>query len=115
MPSRVLLDTNGWLALLNASDSLHTVAQQVWSDLGRARYEVYLTDLVVAETGNGLARTPARRSLRSALESVRASPNARFVFVSAAVFDMAHERPSFRAGRLPLSAADARLRSALAG
>ena len=89
MPSRVFLDTNGWLALLNASDSLHSAAQKAWSDLGAARYEVFLTDLVVAETGNGLARTPARRSLRSALERVRASPNARLVFVSAALLDMA--------------------------
>lgn len=89
MPSRVFLDTNGWLALLNASDSLHASAHRVWSDLGATRYEVFLTDLVVAETGNGLARTPARRNLRAALERVRASAQARFVFVSAEQLDTA--------------------------
>lgn len=89
MPSKVFLDTNGWLALLNASDSLHASAQRVWSDLGAARYEVFLTDLVVAETGNGLARTPARRNLRAALERVRTSAHARLVFVTAELLDAA--------------------------
>lgn len=82
MPSRVFLDTNGWLALLNASDSLHAAAQQAWADVGAAGYQVFLTDLVVAETGNGLARTPARRSLRSALQRVRASPKATLIFIT---------------------------------
>lgn len=89
MPNRVFLDTNGWIALLNASDFLHTAAQKVWSDLGKARYEVVLTDLVVAETGNGLARTPARRSLRGALTRVRSSPNAKLVFVTAELLSSA--------------------------
>ena len=35
MPSRVFLDTNGWL------DSLHASAQKVWSDLGAARYGLW--------------------------------------------------------------------------
>jgi predicted nucleic acid-binding protein len=35
MPGRVaFLDTNGWLALLNASDSLHAEADALWKDLG---------------------------------------------------------------------------------
>jgi len=31
----VFLDTNGWLALLNASDQLHSQADAVWRDLGQ--------------------------------------------------------------------------------
>ena len=41
------------------------------------------------ETGNGLARTPARRSLRDALERVRSSPNAKLVFATAELLSSA--------------------------
>jgi predicted nucleic acid-binding protein len=57
----VFLDTNGWLALLNDDDSLHAGAFRVWSRFVRERRSVMLTDWIVAETGNGLARTPQRR------------------------------------------------------
>jgi predicted nucleic acid-binding protein len=40
----VFLDTNGWLALLNASDQLHQRADAVWHDLGRRGYSIVLTD-----------------------------------------------------------------------
>ena len=34
MPNRaVFLDTNGWLALLNASDTLHKPAVALWEEL----------------------------------------------------------------------------------
>lgn len=90
MPGRVVfLDTNGWLALLNASDSLHITAGETWKDLGRAGYSVLLTDLVVAETGNGLARTPARRTLRAAVEAIRNSPRARVLSGSRDLLDRA--------------------------
>jgi uncharacterized protein len=57
----VFLDTNGWLALLNEDDCLHSDATHGWKDVGRMRRPVVLTDWIIAETGNGLARTPARR------------------------------------------------------
>ena len=32
-PRAVFLDTNGWLALLSSSDSLHPIASTRWADL----------------------------------------------------------------------------------
>lgn len=56
----VFLDTNGWIALLNSSDALHAAAVAGWSSLLQQGCSFVVTDWVVAETGNGLARTPAR-------------------------------------------------------
>src|SRR4051794_3133028 len=61
MPAKLaFLDTNGWLALLNSSDALHHYADAAWTELLERGYSVVLTDWVVAETGNGLARTSLR-------------------------------------------------------
>ena len=69
MPAKVVfLDTQGWFALLNSSDTLHAVADAEWKRLSGAGYSVLLTDWIVAETGNGLARTAARHGFA---ESVR--------------------------------------------
>jgi len=86
MPDRsVFLDTNGWLALLNSSDALHATASSVWSDLLRRSSTIVLTDWIVAETGNGLARTSARSRFPQAVEIIRQSPRARLISVSAAL------------------------------
>ena len=77
----VFLDTNGWVALLNTSDSLHVRAASSWRELGRAGYSVVLTDWILAETGNGLARTRARAPFLRALEAVQASERTRIVYV----------------------------------
>lgn len=72
--STVFLDTNGWLALLNDDDFFHQVASQQWSELGRRRRLVVLTDWIIAETGNGLARTSARqRFVETALQMLNDS------------------------------------------
>lgn len=61
MPAKsIFLDTNGWFALFNVKDALHTTADAVWRELGHEGFSIVLTDWIVAETGNGLARTPAR-------------------------------------------------------
>jgi predicted nucleic acid-binding protein len=61
MPAKqAFLDTNGWIALLNSSDALHSEAGAVWTRLLKQGYSILLTDWIVAETGNGLARTSAR-------------------------------------------------------
>ncbi len=78
----VFLDTNGWIALLNASDTLHETAGLLWRDLGRRGYSIVLTDWVVAETGNGLARTPARQEFMAATETLLNSPRCRIVFIT---------------------------------
>jgi predicted nucleic acid-binding protein len=83
MPDRqVFLDTNGWIALLNSSDALHGAATAVWSDLVRSGTTIVLTDWIVAETGNGLARTKARQHFPRAVDLLRKSPRVRLIPVT---------------------------------
>lgn len=90
MPGKtVFLDTNGWFALLSASDALHATADAIWKQLGQADYSVLVTDWVVAETGNGLARTPARSRFVTAVESLQAHPKVSFVFITPALIQRA--------------------------
>jgi hypothetical protein len=90
MPANaVFLDTNGWLALLNASDQLHQRADSVWRDLGRRGYSIVLTDWIIAETGNGLARTRARDRFFQIAEGVLKDPRCRVVFITAAMLHRA--------------------------
>lgn len=77
----VFLDTNGWLALLNSSDALHAVAEAKRVQLRQHGYSVVVTDWVVAETGNGLARTAARAQFPKAVKALCESPRARLVFI----------------------------------
>ncbi|HUD46856.1 MAG TPA: PIN domain-containing protein [Candidatus Baltobacteraceae bacterium] len=84
MPGNVIfLDTNGWLALMNASDQLHSPADAAWRDLGRRGYSIVLTDWIIAETGNGLARTRARDRFSQIVERFISDPRCRVVFVTA--------------------------------
>jgi predicted nucleic acid-binding protein len=78
----VFLDTNGWLALLNSADALHAEAKVRWADLVRDGSIFLLTDWIVAETGNGMARTRGRRHFTEAVNLVRSSPSTRFVTVA---------------------------------
>jgi predicted nucleic acid-binding protein len=87
----VFLDTNGWLALLNASDSLHSTASVAWAGLVDRGGRVVVTDWVVAETGNGLARSGAKSHVAAAVELIRSSPKADLVLVSEALLDRALE------------------------
>jgi predicted nucleic acid-binding protein len=50
---------------------------------------VVVTDWVVAETGNGLARTAARRQLATAVALLRSSPRARLIHVAEPLFQRA--------------------------
>jgi hypothetical protein len=77
----VFLDTNGWLAILNASDSLHARATMAWREINRQRKGLVLTDWIIAETGNGLARTAARAAFSRAVEIVMSSARVRVVHV----------------------------------
>jgi predicted nucleic acid-binding protein len=83
MPANaVFLDTNGWLALLNASEELHQRADAFWRSLGNRNYSVVLTDWIIAETGNGLARTLARERFALIAQSLFTNPRCRVVFVT---------------------------------
>ena len=77
MPANsIFLDTSGWFALLNRDDRLHPVASEIWLEIGERRNPwIFLTDWIVAETGNGLARTAARSRFA---DSVRRLLDAQF-------------------------------------
>jgi predicted nucleic acid-binding protein len=85
----VFLDTNGWLALLNGSDSLHQIADSVWRELGRQRRPILLTDYIIAETGNGMAKTIGRAAFVEAVKRMRQSPRAKVVRVDEQILDRA--------------------------
>ncbi len=75
------LDTSGWLALLNGSDSMHSAAVAIWREFGRAGVPIILSDWVVAETGNGLARTRGRTQFARAVQLIVASSRSEIVCV----------------------------------
>ncbi|MEI8371935.1 MAG: PIN domain-containing protein [Planctomycetota bacterium] len=88
MPSHdaVFLDTNGWIALLNADDQFHAQAAKYLRDFEVARRTLITTDWVLAETGNGLARVPPRAKFVRAVETFLASHSSRLVRVDAQLF-----------------------------
>jgi predicted nucleic acid-binding protein len=57
MSDSVFLDTNGWITLLNSAERHHAEAQRTWFELAKLGSHFVVTDWVIAETGNGLART----------------------------------------------------------
>jgi predicted nucleic acid-binding protein len=89
MAGDVFLDTNGWLALLNASDALHVSAAEVWLLVGRSQKRIVLTDWIIAETGNGLARAKATSRFGEAVQRVLESPRAEIVFVDKLLLEQA--------------------------
>jgi predicted nucleic acid-binding protein len=70
MSNSAFLDTNGWIQLLNATEHGHEAATNAWLDLGRRRYRIVLTDWIIAETGNGLARSAAKENFAIAVEQL---------------------------------------------
>ena len=89
MPRNVLLDTNGWVVLLNSADALHQRVAVAWQELGKERCTIVITDWIVAETGNSLARTAARGIFAEAYRRFVESAKARLVFVDSALLEEA--------------------------
>lgn len=89
MTESVFLDTNWWIALLNTSDDLHRSARVVWDRLARERTPIVVTDWVVAETGNGLARFPVRENFRRAVDLIETSPRATLLTIDQALLHQA--------------------------
>ena len=83
-PDEVFPETSGWIALLNRSDPRHVSADALWRSLGR-RSTVVVTDWIIAETGNGLARHSSRSVITAAIRRVLASPRARLIVVDEAL------------------------------
>jgi predicted nucleic acid-binding protein len=93
MPSRdaVFVDTSGWIALLNADDQLHTRAATVLRQCRLAQRLLFTTDWVLAETGNGLARTAARRQFPIFVKTLMQSAHSRIVWINDSSFARALE------------------------
>jgi len=85
----VFIDTSGWIAVLNADDALHESACRQLADLGVQRRPLISTNWVLAETGNGLARTAARACFAGAVQRFLGSSHCQLVHVDAALFDHA--------------------------
>jgi len=81
MAGNVLLDTSGWIALLNSRETHHLEALDAWDQLLASRRTIVLTDWVVAETGNGLARNKNASPFIGSLQRLLASPRVKLVFV----------------------------------
>lgn len=92
MSRSVFLDTNGWIPLLNATEYLHEAANKIWLDLGESGFRVVLTDWVIAETGNGLARSRARNGFADTVAQLWQSPVVDIVIVDQALMARAVDR-----------------------
>lgn len=104
MPRRVFLDTSGWIAVLNARDEWHAAAVARWKGFARQGCQLVLTDWILAETGNGLARTAARLNFARAARQVLASSHDRVLPVTSSPLTRAlvlySDRPDKTRGRV---------------
>jgi predicted nucleic acid-binding protein len=89
MTGNVFLDTSGWLALLNSAELLHAEANLRWQQIVLAKRSITLTDWIVAETGNGLARSDRKNRLSESLARVLSTSRTEFVVIDAALMHRA--------------------------
>ena len=92
MSSSVFLDTSGWIALLNATEPYHQPANDLWLELGQRGYRIVVTDWIIAETGNGLARTHARNQFADSINAIWQSPTVDVVIVDRSLITRAIDR-----------------------
>jgi predicted nucleic acid-binding protein len=85
MASSFLLDTSGWLMLLNSGDPHHDNADAVWRDCIRHGYRIVVTDWIIAETGNGSARSRSRHRVAEAVRATLRDARVELVFVDSAL------------------------------
>jgi uncharacterized protein len=81
MSNSIFLDTNGWLALLNATEQLHDQAFELWLNLMNRRRRVFLTDWIIAETGNGLAKTRTKSRFVKVVREMLEAPSVELVVI----------------------------------
>jgi predicted nucleic acid-binding protein len=91
MANSLFLDTNGWLALLHAGDSKHREADNVWRDMIGRGYHVVLTDWIIAETGNGSARSKDRGLLAEAVQTTIGDSRVELIVVEQELLNRALE------------------------
>lgn len=91
MASSLLLDTSGWIALLHSGDSKHGEADRVWRRLIGRGYRVLLTDWIIAETGNGSARSHDRERFAEAVKATISDPRVELVDIDETLLNRALE------------------------
>jgi predicted nucleic acid-binding protein len=74
MRSSVLLDTSGWIALLNSADPQHAIARDRWLALANKGIRFVVTEWVIAETGNGMARSRTKNQFADVVRQTLDSP-----------------------------------------
>jgi uncharacterized protein len=87
MANKYFLDTNGWLALLNATDTLHQKADAFWHEIVRSNSVIVLSDWIIAETGNGLARSNNKHRFVEAVTLIQSSNQSEVVFIDPVILD----------------------------
>jgi predicted nucleic acid-binding protein len=83
------LDTSGWISLLNKGGDLHQEAVRAWDHLSASNRTAVLTDLIVAETGNGMSRGPGRARFVASWGWLSGSRHVRVVPTTRAALDEA--------------------------
>lgn len=81
MANNILLDTNGWIALLHSGDARHSEAEKIWQGLIRGGARVVVTDWIIAETGNGSARSQHRSQVVEAVYATINHPRVDLVII----------------------------------
>lgn len=81
MANSVFLDTNGWLALLNSGDTSHVQVDGSWRELIRRGARIVLTDWIVAETGNGSAKSQRKHRVMEAMQATIQNTRVDLIFI----------------------------------
>jgi uncharacterized protein len=87
----VFLDTSGWIALLSSDDEYHAAAIDMLGELQKSRRSLVTTDWILAETGNGLARTPAKIPFLKSVATLFHSPQSRLIWIQEEILEAASE------------------------
>lgn len=82
----VFLDSNGLIALLNSVDEFHEIAEKRFTELNHSKQTYLTTDLILAETGNGLSRSKGREIFSIAARKMLIDPRYQVIFVDRALF-----------------------------
>lgn len=73
MNKTVLVDTSGWLAVVNKADDLHASALRIKRALMERKAMLITTDFIVIETANSLSRPPLRKLAIELINFIRES------------------------------------------
>ncbi len=91
MAEEVFADSQGWIALLNRSDEYHAAARKAMKAIASQRRPIVTTDWILAETGNGLARTNARGRFVEAVRRLQKSRSVTIVKIGEGHLEQALE------------------------